>query len=42
MDSFLAVASKAGVHLWDLNNTNATVQSNLIPSDDLIKGMEEF
>jgi len=38
MGSYIAVASKAGVHLWDIHNNSPTVHSTLVPADDLVQG----
>lgn len=38
MDSYLAVASKQGVHLWDCSATTLTVKSIVVPRENLING----
>jgi len=40
MGSYIAVASKVGVHLWDIHNNSPTVHSTLVPADDLVQGQE--
>jgi hypothetical protein len=38
MDSYIAVPSKAGIHLWDINDPSPAPSVMLVPGHELITG----
>jgi hypothetical protein len=40
LDSYIAVPSKAGIHLWDINDPSPTASAMLVPGHDLITGKQ--